>query len=107
MKKKYSDRPDDENPEWTREDFRRARPVLEVAPGIVEAMLRYRGQRGRQKAPTKQLISLRVDRDVVKALRASGAGWQSRANDALKAYVNRPNAKRRSPAAPKRRRAAG
>lgn len=89
MKKKYSDQPDDENPEWTEEDFRAARPVLEAAPEIVEAILRYRGQRGRQKAPTKELISLRVDRDVVSALRASGAGWQSRAGEALKAYVKR------------------
>ncbi len=33
MKKKSADRasrPDDENPEWTREDFAKARPALEV-----------------------------------------------------------------------------
>lgn len=102
MKKNYSDQPDDENPEWTEKDFRAARPVLDAAPEIVEAILRYRGQRGRQKTPTKELISLRVDRDVVKALRASGAGWQSRANDVLRNHVKRRGLKA-SPAGGSRR----
>jgi len=83
--RKYSSRPDAENPEWTEEDFRRARPISEF-PEIVKAMLRYRGQRGKQKAPTKELISLRVDRDVVEAYRATGRGWQTRANEALRSY---------------------
>ena len=99
MRKKYSDKPDDENPEWTKEDFRRARPLHEIAPGIVEAILRYRGQRGPQKAPTKELISLRVDRDVVAAFRASGSGWQARANEALKAYAKRRGLAARKPRA--------
>lgn len=103
--KKYSDRPDDENPEWTEEDFREARPVLEVLPKeILDAIRRARGP---QKAPTKKLISLRVDRDVVTALRASGAGWQSRANDALRAYVKRRGLTASATPAPKRRRRAG
>ena len=33
----------------------------------IEAIRRYRGQRGPQKSPTKELISLRVDRDVAAA----------------------------------------
>jgi uncharacterized protein (DUF4415 family) len=83
-------RPDAENPEWTEEDFRAARPALEVLPEeVVEAIRRYRGQRGPQKSPTKQLISLRLDRDVVAALRSTGAGWQTRANEALRGYVTR------------------
>ena len=32
--RKYSSRPDAENPEWTEEDFRRARPISEF-PGVV------------------------------------------------------------------------
>ena len=84
--RKYSSRPDAENPELTLEDFRRARPLSEF-PELVEAMRRYRGQRGKQKAPTKELISLRVDRDVVEAYRATGRGWQTRANEALRSYA--------------------
>jgi uncharacterized protein (DUF4415 family) len=88
--RKNPSRPDAENPEWTEEDFRRARPALEVLPkGVVEAIRRYRGQRGPQKSPTKELISLRVDRDVAAAYRASGPGWQTRANEALRAYVKK------------------
>ena len=47
---------DDENPEWTEEDFRRARPLLEVLPKeVVEAMRRYRGQRGRGGAKRRKV----------------------------------------------------
>ena len=88
--RKNASRPDAENPEWTDEDFRRARPALEMLPKeAVEAIRRYRGQRGPQKSPTKELISLRVDRDVAAAYRATGAGWQTRANEALRAYAKK------------------
>jgi uncharacterized protein (DUF4415 family) len=88
--RKNASRPDAENPEWTEEDFRRARPLLEVLPKeVVDAIRRYRGQRGPQKAPKKKLISLRVDQDVVEAYRASGRGWQTRANDALRAFLQK------------------
>ena len=83
-------RPDAENPEWTAEEMRAARPLMEVLPKeVVAAIRRYRGQRGPQKAPTKELISLRVDRDVVDAFRATGRGWQTRANDALRVYAKK------------------
>ncbi len=95
--RKRPTRPDTENPELTAEDFRKARPALEVLPkGLIEAMQRYRGQRGPQKAPTKVQISLRVDRDVVDALRASGQGWQTRAGDALRRHVGAQTPKRSS-----------
>jgi len=42
-KRKNASRPDAENPEWTAEDMRRARPVLEVLPKeVVEAIRRFR-----------------------------------------------------------------
>ncbi|OFW21540.1 MAG: hypothetical protein A3H97_09745 [Acidobacteria bacterium RIFCSPLOWO2_02_FULL_65_29] len=55
----------------------------------IEAIRRYRGQRGPQKSPTKEQISLRVDRDVAAAYRATGPGWQTRANEALRAYAKK------------------
>jgi uncharacterized protein (DUF4415 family) len=89
MRKNVS-RPDAENPEWTAEEIRRARPLLDVLPKETAAAVgRYRGQRGPQKRPTKELISLRVDRDVVATYRATGAGWQSRVNDVLRSYAKR------------------
>src|SRR6516164_4111036 len=95
--RKNPSRTDAENPELTDEDFRRARPALEVLPKeVVEAIRRYRGQRGPQRAPTKEMISLRVDRDVVAAYRATGPGWQARANEALRAHAPRAGSKSRS-----------
>src|ERR1700674_4215192 len=88
--RKNASRPDAANPGWTEEDFRRARPALEVLPKeVVEAIRRYRGQRGPQKSPTKELISLRVDRDVAATYRAHGPGWQTPANAALRAYAEK------------------
>ena len=95
--RKNPSRPDAENPEWTEEDFQRARPALEVLPKeVVEAIRRYRGQRGPQKSPTKELISLRVDRDVAAAYRATGPGWQTRANEALRAYAKKARLRTRT-----------
>ena len=86
---------DDENPEWTEEDFKRARPASEVLPPELYAKLvaRQPGQRRPQKAPTKVPVTLRLDREIVEAFKADGAGWQTRINTALKKIVS---AKRRS-----------
>ncbi len=75
---------DPDNPEWTAEDFARARAARELHPDLVEA---WRRPRGKQKTPTKVLVSLRLEREVVERLRASGRGWQSRANDMLRKAV--------------------
>ena len=71
---------DPDNPEWTEEMFARARPASEVMPGLVR-------RRGPQAAPTKQMISVRLDADLVERLRASGPGWQGRINDTLRKAV--------------------
>jgi hypothetical protein len=39
-----------DNPEWTAKDFRRARPIAEVLPGVIAATKNARGSRSR-KAP--------------------------------------------------------
>ena len=75
---------DPDNPEWTAEDFARARPAAEVVPDLVNA---WRRTRGAQKKPTKELVSLRIEREVLDRLRATGPGWQTRANDMLRAAV--------------------
>src|SRR5579862_7211245 len=72
------------NPELTDEDWANTRPVREVMPELIEA---WRKSRGKQKQPPKVHVSLRLDRDVVETLRASGRGWQSRANEMLKKAV--------------------
>ena len=71
---------DPDNPEWTAEDFRRARPFAEVFPEFAES----RRVRGPQKEPTKVAVSLRLSRDVVERFKAGGPGWQTRMDEALK-----------------------
>jgi|AraplaMF_Cvi_mMS_1032046.scaffolds.fasta_scaffold11175_4 uncharacterized protein (DUF4415 family) len=70
-----------DSPPLTDEMLRRMRPLAETNPELIAAVRRYRGQ---QKAPTKQMVTLRLDPDVVEAFRATGAGWQGRMNDALR-----------------------
>ena len=74
---------DGEVRELTAEDCRHFRPTSEVLPELVK-LWRKRGERGPQKAPTKKQVTLRLDKDVVDRFRATGAGWQSRMNEALR-----------------------
>jgi len=87
MKEPRYGTPDDENPEWTADDFARARPAKDVLPAaFLEA---HRRRRGAQKAPTKQAISLRVDPDVLAHYKSMGRFWQRRMNEALRAGMER------------------
>lgn len=36
---------------------------------------------------TKEQVAIRIDRDVLTAFRGSGAGWQTRMNDALREWL--------------------
>ncbi len=53
---------------------------------------RHRGQRGPQRAPTKQLVSVRLDRLVVDHFKADGPHWQTRMNDVLIKIVKKSSA---------------
>jgi uncharacterized protein (DUF4415 family) len=67
----------------TAAELRTARPAKLAVPHIVEAVRR----RGRPRGTSKALVTLRLDKDVISALRASGEGWQTRINDLLRAAV--------------------
>lgn len=51
------------------------------------ATVRRRGERGPQKAATKERVSLRLSPEVVDYFKAGGSGWQTRLDQALKEYV--------------------
>lgn len=72
---------DPDNPEWTDEDFARAKPPADVLPAAVLAA--FPRTRGPQKAPTKKQVTLRIDAPTLERIRATGKGWQSRINDVL------------------------
>src|ERR1700685_2019606 len=81
---------DEENPEWTDEDFKRAVPARLIHPDWAEySEQRKRGERGPQKAPVKQAISIRVDKDVLAIFKATGKDWQKRMNAALRMGAER------------------
>lgn len=86
MKKRNPESIDDENPEWTEADFVRARPASEVLPEAVQAKLGMR-KRGPQKAPTKRAVTIRLSPDVLDAFRATGSGWQTRVDVALRDWL--------------------
>jgi uncharacterized protein (DUF4415 family) len=69
-------------PELTGSDFDSALPSAEV-PVLKEILERARGKRGPQKAPVKERVGLRLDREVLDYFRRTGPGWQGRINDAL------------------------
>jgi uncharacterized protein (DUF4415 family) len=61
---------DPDNPEWTAEDFRQAKPFAQVFPALAEG----RRGRGPQKQPTKVAVSLRLTREVVERFKSDGPG---------------------------------
>jgi len=84
-------RPDDDNPEWTAEDFANARPASEVLPQFIgeaatqELMRLSRGRPGKPARKVHQI--LRLDPDVIEAFQREGADWQARINEVLRAHM--------------------
>lgn len=73
---------DPDNPELTDEQMANLQPIDEVLPELA-ASLKKKAGRPKSDNP-KVSISLRVDQDVLEKFKATGRGWQSRMNDALK-----------------------
>lgn len=72
------------------EEIRRMRPARETLPKRIgeSAAAELLKRRGRPPADiTKVATSVRYDRDVLDAFRATGEGWQTRMNDALRDYA--------------------
>jgi uncharacterized protein (DUF4415 family) len=56
----------------------------------LKSMVPLRALRGRPKSESpKLLLSVRYSRDVVEYFKSTGAGWQSRMDSVLRAYVTR------------------
>ena len=74
-----------DNPEMTEEELKELRPFREVFPELAASIAR---KLGRPKAETpKKAISLRLDQEVIDRFKATGDGWQSRMNEALRKAV--------------------
>jgi uncharacterized protein (DUF4415 family) len=69
------------------EDFKHFRPMAEGLSPSLAGKLGVR-RRGRQKAPTKERTTIRLSRDVLDRFRASGRGWQTRMDAALREWLD-------------------
>ena len=72
--------------ELTEEDFKQAVP-FSALPESLQAKLSTLKTRGPQKAPLKERITIRLSREVVEQFRATGSGWQTRMDEALKEWI--------------------
>ena len=77
---------DPDTRELTTADFARMKSASEVTPHVLERVPR---RRGKQKASVKERITIRIDSDIAAHFRATGPGWQTRLNDALRHAIAR------------------
>lgn len=64
------------------DDFDVSEATIEQALGA--RRLRRQGRVGRPEGGDKERITIRLDKDLLAKWRATGAGWQTRLNDALR-----------------------
>ncbi len=90
-RKPNPERLDNEAPEASPEWFAKARPASEFLQSIfgestADEMLKPK--RGRPAlAQTKEHVNIRLDADVLGAFKETGAGWQTRMNNALRDWL--------------------
>ena len=70
-------------------DAEAARAWFARADLIRKGRVVRRGKRGPQKAPTKKLVSLRLSPEVIEHFKATGPGWQTRIDGALKESIKK------------------
>lgn len=81
---------DEENPEWNAQSIATAIPANELLPRIFSTertsqLLKSRG-RPRIEFP-KERINIRLSHAVIEHFKSTGAGWQTRIDQALKQYI--------------------
>ncbi len=73
--------PDIERPA-TEEELAQAKPFAEVFPDLYAGVKRERGRPVTGKA--RQVVSIRLEPEVIAKFKATGPGWHRRINDVLK-----------------------
>lgn len=76
---------DGEVRELTNEDFKQFKPAAEILPAQLLSLLPRRGRP--QAVAPKQAVNLRLAPEILEAFRATGKGWQTRINDALRDWL--------------------
>lgn len=80
---------DDDAHELDDEWFAKAKPASEIfTPETYAALVAMKRPRGRPKAETtKVFTAIRLDADLLDAFKATGKGWQTRMNAALRQFI--------------------
>jgi uncharacterized protein (DUF4415 family) len=71
---------DDENPEWTDENFKNAVPFSEL-PKSLQTLLSGKPEIGETS------VTMNLSMDVLQAFQAMGANWQVQINQALREWL--------------------
>jgi len=56
-------------------------------PLTAEQLVQFKRRPGRPVGSKKELVSIRLDSDVLQAFRSGGAGWQTKINEVLKDWT--------------------
>jgi uncharacterized protein (DUF4415 family) len=74
--------------DWARLHDRSAKgaPTAEHPEADIKHIVRGIVRKGLQPAPSKALVSLRVDQDVLEWFKSQGSGYQTRINAVLRAF---------------------
>ena len=73
-------------PELTKADFAKAKPFSEVFPSLSASI---RKGRGPNKSPTKELVSIRLSKNVIEYFKKGSDGWRTRIDETLQKAVKR------------------
>jgi uncharacterized protein (DUF4415 family) len=78
--------------ELTDAELAEFRPASEVLPAILgkanaDALMKRRGRPALAVDERKVSMSMRYDRDLIEVFKATGEGWQTRMNDALRDWA--------------------
>jgi len=77
---------DQEDFEWTAAELKAAKKFADL-PKSLQTKLASRKPRGTQVLPTKISTTIRLSSEVIDSFKATGAGWQTRIDLALKEWL--------------------
>ncbi len=75
---------DPDNPEWTSEDFARAKGPESLPPEVLAAFPRTLARLEEQGKAPPHLVALSLDPDVIAHFKATGPEWKAQINAALR-----------------------
>jgi uncharacterized protein (DUF4415 family) len=77
---------DQDDFEWTKEELNASKKINSL-PKSLQLKLASRKRRGPQSAPTKISTTIRLSSEVINSFKATGAGWQTKIDLALKQWL--------------------